>query len=552
LPTTQTVNQMSLAWSTAVRFLTVPAVLVALVATAASAYPTQSAPVPGEALFVVSGRGWGHGVGMSQYGAYGMATAGHTHEEILAYYYTGTEIGRAGTKEVRVLLGEGKPAVTISSTVPFTIVDRIGDVYKLPAGPLVLRRKLTLPTADGPAQAVSPLVVRPGKKAPLALDGTRYRGKLEIVSQASFLRVVNVVALESYLEGVVSGEMPHTWPSQALQAQAVAARSYALADLVKGKPFDLYSDARSQVYRGIAGERARTSEAVRATAGEVVLYGGRIATTYYFSTSGGKTASAADVFGFAVPYLVSRPDPWDEASPYHTWGPFLLGARTVQSKLGVDGRVLDAVGVVTPSGRLRSLTVQTTSGPSTVPAALLRTGLGLRSTWVTIGVLRLDQPPGPVVFGSPLRLTGIARGLPLPMLSSSPDGSRWTHVGALQRETSGLASIVVKPERTLRYRIEVKGAASPALLVQVSPRLLLVQPPEPMMLAGTVRPRLAGARVTIERMKGSTWARVAAATVDRTGSFRAELALTPGSYRGRIPATSGYAEGITPVLTVTG
>ena len=138
--------------------------------------------------------------------------------------------------------------------------------------------------------------------------------------------------------------MPYTWPAEALKAQAVAARSYALASLVKGKPFDLYSDPRSQVYLGVAGEKASTTQAVTATAGEVVLYGGKVATTYYFSTSGGKTASAADVFGFDVPYLVSRPDPWDKLSPYHRWGPVLIGARTVQSKLGIDARVVDATG----------------------------------------------------------------------------------------------------------------------------------------------------------------------------------------------------------------
>ena len=150
---------------------------------------------------------------------------------------------------------------------------------------------------------------------------------------------MNVVALESYLQGVVPGEVPSSWPAEALKAQAVAARSYALANLVKGKPFDLYADVRSQVYGGVASEKPSTSKAVAATAGEVVLYGGKVATTFYFSTSGGKTASAADVFGQSIPYLVSRPDPWDKASPYHRWGPVLLGARTVQSKLGVDARV---------------------------------------------------------------------------------------------------------------------------------------------------------------------------------------------------------------------
>jgi SpoIID/LytB domain protein len=346
--------------------------------------------------------------------------------------------------------------------------------------------------------------------------------------------------------------MPHSWPLDALQAQAVAARSYALANLVKGKPFDLYADVRSQVYLGIAGEKPRATEAVQSTAGEVVLYGGKVASTLYFSTSGGKTASAADVFGASIPYLVSRPDPWDKLSPYHRWGPVLLGARTVQAKLGVSARVLDATGTATPSGRLRSLAILTTAGSEAVPASLLRTALGLRSTWLTIGILRLDRPSGPLVFGSSVRLSGLSRGLATPVLATSADGSVWAQGGMLAPEANGSISVTVKPVRTMRYRIEVDGAASPALLVQVSPRLQLVRAVEPGALTGTVRPKLAGAVVSLERKNGSTWIPVGQATVDGAGAFRAELTLAPGSYRARISATEGLAAGVSPTLVVTG
>ena len=125
---------------------------------------------------MISGRGWGHGVGMSQYGAYGMANAGRTYDQILAYYYTGTELGPAPTTDVRVLLAEAAPATTIASTVPYTVLDRAGVVHKVQAGPLVLRPKLSLPTVDGPVRVPGPLVVRPGKKAPLSLDGRRVPG----------------------------------------------------------------------------------------------------------------------------------------------------------------------------------------------------------------------------------------------------------------------------------------------------------------------------------------------------------------------------------------
>ena len=535
------------------RLFAILALSLATVATASAAgiQVPSSESVPGEAVFVVSGRGWGHGVGMSQYGAYGQANDGRSYDEILAYYYYGTELGRSGKREVRVLLAEGRQAVTISATAAFSVVDAKGSVVKFPAGPLVLRPGLELSTPDGIVAAKGPLVVRAGK-APLSLDGRPYRGRLEVAVQNGFLRVVNHVAVESYIQGVVADEMPHTWPLEALKAQAVAARTYALKNLVKGKPFDLYADVRSQVYGGILAEEPASSAAVRATTGQVVTYGGQIASTYYFSTSGGKTASAADVFGFSVPYLISRPDPWDKASPHHRWGPLLFGARTLQSKLGLDARVLDATGTPTPSGRLRSLTLQTLAGPTNVPASVVRTGLGLRSTWITLGVLRLDRPrSSAVVFGSSLNLTGLARAVTSPQLSSSADGANWAPAGALEQTSDGAVARSVRPVKTTRYRIVAGGAASQALLVTVASRVRLVQAVEPGVLGGTVRPRAPKALVHIERLKGTRWVQVAEVTGDGSGSFRVELALRPGTYRARVLASAGLAEGVSPELTVT-
>ncbi len=230
--------------------LTLLLLAAAVVAGTAAAQPAPPPAAYGEAVFVVSGRGYGHGVGMSQYGAYGQALAGRSYQQILAHYYLGTTLGRAPTKEVRVLLAEGRQAVTISSSAPFSAVDKTGQVFPVRDGALTLRAPLRLRTKKGRVTAVPPLVVRPGKKAPLALDGSEYRGKLELVPQEGFLRVVNHVSLEDYVSGVVPGEVPSSWPSAALEAQAVAARSYALSRLVKGKPWDLYSDVRSQVYCG--------------------------------------------------------------------------------------------------------------------------------------------------------------------------------------------------------------------------------------------------------------------------------------------------------------
>lgn len=532
------------------RLLALALVSLSLALAASSAGAQQVQPAPGEAVFLVSGRGWGHGVGMSQYGAYGMARAGKSYAQILAYFYPGTQLGKTATDEVRVLLEEGRPALTISSPQPFSATDASGQKRKLAAGPIVLTSKLKLPTPKGrPVRAPGPVVFTAGK-SPLSLDGKPYRGKLEVAVQGSLLRAVNVVTTEAYVAGVVAGEMPHTWPAQALEAQAVAARSYALSHLVKGKPFDLYSDPRSQVYGGLAGERPETSAAVRATSGQVVLYGGKVASTFYFSSSGGRTASSADVFGFAEPYLVSRPDPWDTLSPYHQWGPIVVGARTIQSKLGVQNRVVDASGVPTPSGRLRSVTFQTVAGPTVLPATLVRTALGLRSTWISIGVLRLDPPADEAVYGTPLELSGLARGLQAPMLSSSTDGTSWRTVSSLDRSSDGGVSASVRPKATARFRIQVTGASSPALLVPVASRVHLAEAVDATALTGTVQPKLPGARVTIERLKGTAWSPVVRATVDASGSFRARLRLVPGSYRARVAATNGLAEGVSPIVTV--
>ncbi len=155
--------------------------------------------------------------------------------------------------------------------------------------------------------------------APLTLDGLPYRGSLVIGRSGSGLYVVNDVPLESYLRGVVPREMPGELASEALRAQAVAARSYALATMKPHSSFDLYADTRSQVYGGIRAEHEATDRAVASTAGEVLSWQGGVATTYFSSTSGGRTAAIGDAWAGsnARPYLVSVADPFDARSPHH-------------------------------------------------------------------------------------------------------------------------------------------------------------------------------------------------------------------------------------------
>jgi stage II sporulation protein D len=128
------------------------------------------------------------------------------------------------------------------------------------------------------------------------------------------------VALETYVRGVVSAEVPSSWPLAALEAQAVASRTYALTAHAGGSRFDVYSDTRSQVYRGVAAQTPQTNAAVAATAGQIVTYEGRPAITYFFASSGGRTEDVGNVWpgGPVEPWLQGVVDPYDQG-PLHRW-----------------------------------------------------------------------------------------------------------------------------------------------------------------------------------------------------------------------------------------
>ena len=199
--------------------------------------------------------------------------------------------------------------------------------------------------------------------------------------------VVDDVGLERYLYGVVPGEMPATWPVEALRSQAVAARSYAVTSRRPSQVFDVYADTRSQVYRGVTVETTRTTDAVSATSGVVLMYGTSVARTLFHSSSGGRTAAVEEIFGGApVPYLQSVDDPYDRLSPYHDWTVTLTddeAERRLQPVLAGDLVDID-VGGRTPSGRAATVRVTGTLGTRDVPGATARSLLGLRSSWFSV------------------------------------------------------------------------------------------------------------------------------------------------------------------------
>ena len=420
--------------------------------------------------FVVRGRGWGHGVGMGQWGAYGQARRGVKYKKILAHYYPGTKLVETTTTSVRVLLAEGRRNVTVHSETPFRLLAGDGEMYELEPGTFTVSSgfKVT-PQSSLPAGALAgPLTFLHGRE-PLAVAGKPYRGNIQLQRVNSRLQAVNVVGIDPYVRGVVSEEVPDDWPLEVVKAQAVAARSYALAQAA-GRSI-IYADTRSQVYGGVAAESSVGDEAVDATRRLVLMYGGKVATTFFFSSSGGRTAAVEDVFvgGAPIPYLVSVPDPDDKYSPYHRWGPVVLPAAKVSKLLQTPGTI-DAR-AVPATGRAREIVLTTRTGERRIPSSTVRRALDLRSTWVTLGVLSLSRPAGMSAAGVPLTLTGTARLVKGPIeLEEKVGGGPWSAGPALQVAADRSFTVDVVPEATTQYRLTAADdVVSVALRVPVAP-----------------------------------------------------------------------------------
>jgi stage II sporulation protein D len=510
------------------------------------------------ATFVVKGKGWGHGLGLAQYGAYGFAQNGQNYRWILDHYYTGTTLGTAGVGRVRVLLADGAGSLSIGSTAAFTVRDANGRSYNLDAGTHSLGPGLRVRTASGQLRSLaSPARFKPGA-ATLRLSGDRYRGLLRVRSQGGSLSAVNDIGLEPYIKGVIAWEMPASWHPDALKAQAVVARTYGLVSRKSGAWFDLYDDTRSQVYGGVRAEDSRTNAAVEATSGEVVRWNGQLAWTLYHSTSGGKTASREDEWDLpGMPYLGGVADPHDDISPHHTWGPTdaeddcpnggrdcVWSAGALKRALG--GRAPSSIRDFRVSARNGSSRVERTRvlGPSastTITGATLRSVLGLRSTWFTIGVLRLTGG-GTIEEGEAKTLRMLTRNLPNVTLQRRTGSGQWVDVRAVQ----GSGSVSVKPAATTSFRLRSPAATTAAVRVVVerAPRFTSAQRAD--VLTGTATP---GDVVQVQRRTSNGgWVTTAIAIAQDDGSWKTMLELAAGDYRAYV-AADGHV-GTSPVLTV--
>jgi len=340
---------------------------------------------------VFRGAGFGHGIGMSQYGAYGYALQGAKYQGILAHYYKGTELSTLSPGAVRVLLQPVDPYIRVRGATSVggrSVKPEATYIAKRGGAGIVVTNSGGKRIFNFAASSVKFRGTDPLRLLGPALNGVTsglYRGSIEVRLDGGGLTSINELDMDSYIRGVVAGEMPSSWPLEALKVQAVAARTYALSTAKSSGAFDQYPDTRSQVYRGVIGESVRSDAAVAATQRQIVTYDGVPAVTYYFSTSGGETENVEFSFigALSKPWLVSVPDPYDNQSPYHRWTVPFSAAR-LDRALGAPGAFKRLK--VTQRGespRVVKAKVVGTRGSRTVTGPQVRTSLGLRDSWFT-------------------------------------------------------------------------------------------------------------------------------------------------------------------------
>jgi len=262
------------------------------------------------------GHGWGHGVGLGQWGAKGMALAGLSYRFIDQHFYSGATWANLDTANVpihvAVLWGTATYRVVPSGPAQLIAGTRVTNI--------AVGQSLSFSVAGGVQK-----IVPTSASTRLTVYGPSgryhaYRGTIVAQPSGGLLYIINVLPIEDYLRGL--GEVPSSWPLEAIKAQIVAARCYALTHMGSTALYDVDDTTRFQVYRGIDAESGSQNAAVDQTAGQVLMYAGRVIEAFFSASDGGHTANVSDVFGGSLatyPYLRGVLDPWDVVAPRHTW-----------------------------------------------------------------------------------------------------------------------------------------------------------------------------------------------------------------------------------------
>ncbi len=472
-------------------------------ALAAVAFLTATAPAAAwttATTFTINGHGWGHGIGMSQWGAYGYARHGWTYTQILSHYYTDISCDdKIATSDIRVLLRSGLKSVKVTCPSAYS-AQGAGQPVPIPAGTTA-----TTTYVNGTYHVVAgtlvkdfttPVTFSPTKGALGVLTATdlnvtgAFRGVIRVLCSGGGLLMINQLPIESYLRGVVPLEMPPGWPAQALEAQACAARAYAECSLNPSAAWDVHTDVRDQSYTGVGGEDPRSDAAIVATAGVVPTYDGKVITAYYFSCSGGRTESVE--FGWPgsapVPYLKGVNDPYDYYAPLHNWGPLYRSSAQLAGQLGsaVEGSLRGIYPVARgTSPRIVKAAIIGSKGVTFMDGNILRMKANLDSTWAVFRSMTITPAPGDhpaIVAGGSLTLKGriypaLAAGAKVTLNSfyagtchaSSVTTTRVSQdLGQGYQAAYSAYSQTLSPVQTTKYYFSSGKAVSPSITVTVS------------------------------------------------------------------------------------
>lgn len=276
---------------------------------------------------------------------------------------------------IRIAVIEGARAVTVRAEgLRARALTDDGFYEPLPGGVANVTRQGELVALGGAAPAAA---VKLRADGPITVGDKTVRGSVEVVADAQGLLVVNELPMESYLAAVLGSEMPPSFAPEALKAQAVAARTYAIGKKIayEGQPYHLGSTVLAQVYGGVHREDPRTKAAVEATTGEVLVFDHAPIEAYFFSSCGGTTADGAEALGRSLPYLTSHTCPERSDTPGARWN-LQLSAAELGKRLGLQAVRSIEIESRTPEGRARTVQVRTAKGSRRFTAVELRQRVG--------------------------------------------------------------------------------------------------------------------------------------------------------------------------------
>ena len=363
-------------------------------------------------------------------------------------------LARGQEPQMRVLLLEDtRLSLRSDGAQPLRVQGLPGGERRARRLQLSLQDRRLRAIVDGRSMALAPstlLTVRNDDPRGIWLGSRRYRGVLRISGRGGRLRVVNSLGIETYLTSVVGSEMPHRWPLAALQAQAVAARTYALKQRSRGGAWDVKATVASQVYRGLESETPSTRQAVASTRSLVLVHGGRLIDAVFHSSSGGVTEASGMVWRRQHPYLISVPD-HDQHSPVHRWEQWFDSAGLRQRLPETGGLQTVEVLSRSGSGRVRQARLNGPRGALVLSGAELRKRLGLKSTLVSFEMVTGGKRP-PVVV--PVRSA----------TTTASSGSRIDRITAsVARQDAGRPPLLVAPPPLLVSKTTVRRWSSQGL-----------------------------------------------------------------------------------------